>query len=75
MHVQCNEAQCSQGPESISKCLNTSLTILFFYLRPPFSTSGLCSETSLSLGLSLFSGFRFILQLRKKKKTESTMLM
>lgn len=41
LHVQCNEAQCSQGLKSISKCLNTFLTILFFSFSS--SSSGLCS--------------------------------
>lgn len=74
MHVQCNEAQCSQGPESISKCLNTYLTILLFSFTSSLTIS-LCSKHSSLRILTVHVFVNLGLFCKLEKKTVSTMLM
>lgn len=72
LHGQCNEAQCSQGLQSISKCLNISPIDLFLIHVFSLSISGLSPGLT---GRSLFSGYINVGFNLLVRRTGSTMLM
>lgn len=77
MHVQCNEAQCSQGLESISKCLNISLNMVFFYLVLPPLVFVLSAQPSFSSAYTLVNTYlvNSIIQDHFSHKLKSVTLM